>query len=766
MKPDTNLSFQSAACVKRLIPFLLLISGILTADTLPLERVVEIRDDVTLYLPQGVDERTLPSMALLEEPDLEAAATVEPGAFAPRFEVDGTGKVAAIIDLPPDTDLYGTGEVVGPMRRNGRRIELWNMDNYIYGKVDGRRLYQSHPWVLALRPDGSAVGILFDSTWRAFLETTDEAITFASEGPAFRTLVIEKDTPQEVLSELASLTGTMPLPPRWALGYHQCKFSYYPDARVREVADEFRARNLPCDVIWMDIDYMDDFRVFTFDPKRFPDPSATNAYLHDSDFKAIWMIDPGVKLDPGYAVYESGTAADAWVEIADGEPFVGKVWPGDCVFPDYTMPSTREWWAGLYEDFMATGIDGVWNDMNEPSVFDGPGFSMNPEAWHRGGGKLPPGPHLRYHNVYGMLMVKASREGILEANPDRRPFVLTRSNFLGGQRYAATWTGDNKGTWEHLKLSVPMSITLGLSGQPLSGPDVGGFVGGGDPVLYAHWMALGAFYPFYRGHADNQVNSNEPWQFGPEAEAVARTALERRYRLLPYIYTQIEAATRDGLPLMRPAFFADPADPRLRKEQEAFLFGPDLLVIPRWANRPALPAGDWQAVSILEGNHEQDSYQPVVKIRDGAIVPLGRVVQSTEEESLDPLTLLINPDAEGNATGLLYEDDGEGFGYRYGDYARSEYVATMEDGVLVVRLAGREGEREVEPRRVVVRVVTSVGEFRGWGDPVEGIAVRIPKAVLKGMESRETGQSTIQDDDVSDAPDLNKLFEEEPATAR
>ena len=524
---------------------------------------------------------------------------------------------------------------------------------------------------------------------------------------------------------LAELTGHMPMPPAWALGYHQCRYSYYPDARVREIADTFRAKNIPCDVIWMDIDYMNGFRVFTFDPKNFPDPTATNAYLHQHAFHSVWMIDPGVKVDPDYAVYQSGSAQHLWVENKDGGEYHGKVWPGECAFPDFTMPETRQWWAGLYKDFLATGVDGVWNDMNEPAVFDGPDSTMPTDNRHRGGGGLPPGPHELYHNVFGILMTRGTREGMMQAHPDRRPFVLSRSNYLGGQRYAATWTGDNRAEDSYLRTSVPMSINLGLSGQPMSGPDIGGYEGGATPELFGQWIAVGAFYPFCRAHAAKGIRNQEPWAFGPEIENVSRTALERRYRLMPYLYTQAHHASETGEPIMQPVFFADPKDAALRGEDRAFLFGPDVLVVPTWADAPHLPRGDWRDVSLLDGNREKDGYQPAVKIRPGAIVPLGRVVQSTAEPSLSPLTLLVNLDEHGQAEGTLYEDAGDGYGYTKGEYAATHYRASREGGAVMVKLEARQGNLKVPDREVRVTVLTAAGAKNAVGKDSTGVRVTV-----------------------------------------
>ena len=659
---------------------------------------------ISEFRPDGYDAAKTPSLAVVaelryrmkrDEPEVlvhpplfgaeKGAQAAEPDShfFPPDADLS-----TATFNAPDGTSFYGTGEVTGPLLRNNTTIRLWNTDNFNWKRDDGTRLYQSHPWVLGVHPDGTAFGIIFDTTWKSQLTCGDHDIKFESQGPAFRVFVIDGALPGDVLGGLAELTGSMPLPPRWALGFQQCRYSYFPDSRVREIADGFRSRHLPCDVIWMDIDYMDGFRIFTFDPKSFPDPSATNQYLHDKGFHSIWMIDPGVKAEKGYSVYDSGSAIDAWVKDKDGQDFKGKVWPGVCAFPDFTSPKVRDWWGGLYKDFLAKGVDGVWNDMNEPAVFDIPDASMPVTNQHRGGADLPPGPHLEYHNVYGMLMARASHDGILKLRPDKRPFVLTRSNYLGGQRYAATWTGDNGAGWEFLKESIPMSLNLGLSGQPFSGPDIGGYAGQSDPAVFAHWMGLGAFYPFSRAHKSKGEPDSEPWTFGPEVEAASRTALDRRYRLLPYLYTLFEDSSRTGLPVMRPLFMSDPKDPDLRAEQQAFTVGPDLLVIPRWAETPHLPKGNWRIVDLIDQKSESDPYQPVLKIRPGAIIPLGKIIENTNEPSLDPLTLLVSLDEHSRAEGTFYDDAGDGFAYKTGDHSLVRYVVTNSRNLSVSVISG------------------------------------------------------------------------------
>ncbi|HTA16927.1 MAG TPA: TIM-barrel domain-containing protein, partial [bacterium] len=599
------------------------------------------------------------------------------------------GGYSVHVAVPKDWDLYGTGEVAGGLRRNGAHTVAWNTDSYGYGP-GAQQLYESHPWVLAVAKDGSALGILADTTWKTRMDL-DDGVSFSTDGPLFPVYLMPGSSPQEVLEKLAALTGKIPLPPKWALGYHQCRYSYFPDSKVREIAAQFRARHIPADVIWLDINYMDQYKIFTFDPVKFPDPAKLNADLHAEGFHTIWMIDPGVKAEPGYDIYDQGTQRDAWVKTASGVPYQGKVWPGQCVFPDFTRQDVRDWWASLYGPFLAKGVDGVWNDMNEPCVF-WKEKTMPLDNRHGGYGG---GPHARFHNVYGMLMAKGTRQGIQEANPGKRPFVLSRANFIGGQRYAACWTGDNTANWDHLGLSVPMALNLGLSGQPFAGPDIGGFIGNGTPKLFARWMGIGTMLPFCRAHADRHDAQKEPWEFGQAVEDTCRRAIERRYRLMPYLYTVFEEAASTGLPVARPLFFADPTDPSLRAEDSSFLLGGDLLVQTQpFADHDVqhpLPRGDWK---VLNFESAVDPDLPVLRLRPGALLPCGPVVQNTGVK-VSKLTLYVNLDQQGQATGWLYEDSGDGYGYMNGQY-------------LLRKLEVREIKG-----RPVVSVENSQGRFKG-----------------------------------------------------
>ena len=664
--------------------------------------------DIAVFYPKDFDSvQSLPSVAIIH-PLKKQKALPANWKLKPVFTTIG-GKNSIEVRYDEGTDLYGTGEVTGSLRRNGKEITLWNTDNGNYLQFNGDRLYQSHPWILGVRKDGTAFGILADNTWRQSIKL-HQPIQIISEGPSFRVVVIEKENPQEVIKALAKLTGTIELPPLWALGYQQSRFSYYPQGQAQDIADGFRSRNIPLDVIWMDINYMDGFRIFTFDPKGFPDPKKMNNYLHSKGVKSVFMIDPGVKQEVGYSVYDQGQKGNHWTLNKDGQPFTGKVWPGACVFPDYTRPETRKWWSGLYKDFMPLGIDGVWNDMNEPSAFDGPEGSMPADNMHRGGDGLAPGPHMRYHNIFGMMMVKATREGILDANPDKRPFVLSRSNFLGGQRYAATWTGDNASSFNYLTESIPMSINLGLSGQPFSGPDIGGFSGDCNPQLFSQWIALGAYYPFCRNHTTIESIPQEPWAFGAETENVSRTAINRRYRLLPYLYTLFQEASVTGMPVMRPMFFADAKDTALRAEEQAFLLGDALLIIPRWAKDTKLPKGNWLDVPFED---KDDGYQATVKIKAGAIVPIGEVVQTTDNYSAEQITLLINAGDNGKASGTLYDDAKDGFSYKTGDFALYSFEASAKGKSVTVKIK-QEGKRKLTQRYRVGWVTKSGIKYSDW----------------------------------------------------
>ncbi|AQQ08836.1 Alpha-xylosidase [Sedimentisphaera cyanobacteriorum] len=684
-------------------------------------RSEKLDKDVNRFYAKYADLEQVPfSFAIAKEFENVSRLQETPG-LRPVFSKTN-GRKYVYFDTPAEDDFYGIGEAQGGLKRNGYRIVFYNRDNYNYRIPD--KMYQSHPWVMGVRPDGTAYGIIFDTTWKSEIDLR-AGILFSVPGDAldFPVYTLEAKNPSRLLEMLGEITGKIDMPPRWAIGYQQCRYSYYPDSRVREIAREFRQRQIPCDVIWLDIHYMDGYRIFTFDPERFPNPKGLNDYLHTKGFKNVWMIDPAPKYEEGYSVYDSGSEIDAWVKTKDGEDYIGKVWPGKTVFPDYTIPRVRKWWADHYQDFLDQGVDGVWNDMNEPAVFEAKGHTMPPDNIHRGGGKLKPGKHIQYHNVYGYLMIKATREGMLQYAPNKRPFVLSRANFLGGQRFGATWTGDNGSTWAHLEQSIPMSLNLSLSGQPFNGPDIGGFVGDATPQLYAHWISAGAYFPFSRSHTANGTKNHEPWSFGEETEKASRRALNKRYRLMPYLYTLFWHSHKNGSAVMKPVFFADPDDKSLRAEDQVFMLGDNLIVIPKWAEDVNLPEGVFRDLEIGD-NEKWDKYQCKLLQKGGSIIPVGEKVQSTEElGAVNPITLSIVLDENGKASGRLYEDSGKGYEFKEGEFVVSNFKAERTDGGISVTCDKQVGEFAYDKRFVKIAWITENGISFGYGDICKEIEV-------------------------------------------
>ena len=504
----------------------------------------------------------------LDERPLDAAW--ESGAAT--FETDGS-TTRAQVRFPAGTDFYGAGLVAAGLLRTGRVVDLWNTDAWRYGP-ESPALYQTHPYVLALAPDGSATGVLADCARRGQLAIAPDGVEFAFEGGPFEVLTFRGADPAQVQRGLAERVGCPAAAPEWALGYHQSRWGYESADEVLRVARELRAREIPCDAIWLDIDHMDRCRPFSWDPLRFPDPVGLIAELHALGLRVVAILDPGLPADPEHPATAAALDGGHLVLDVDGRPVRGRVWPGVCYFPDFTSAATRAWWAELVAAHVAIGLDGLWVDMNEPSIFRTPTRTLPGDARHAAGS------HADVHNLYGMHMAAATREGLLRARPGERPFVLTRSNHITGSRFAATWTGDNQATWEDLRLSIPMVLSLGLCGQPFAGADVGGYDGDPDGELFVRWFELGAYLPFFRGHSERRACRKEPWAFGAVAEKHVRAAIHRRERLRPYLARAFEQAAATGMPVVRPLFFADPRDPELRAVDDAFLLGDDLLVAP------------------------------------------------------------------------------------------------------------------------------------------------------------------------------------------
>ena len=504
--------------------------------------------------------------------------------------------------------FYGGGEAAGPLLRDDRALRMWNTDAWCYGE-ETEALYQSHPFVLGLRPDGRAVGLFAATARRGQVEVAPDGVEFAFEGGGYELFVFQGDHPRDVLAAYTALIGRAPAPPRWALGYHQCRWSYGSEAEVRALVDEFQARDLPLAAVWLDIDHMDRQRVFTWDREAFPDPRGLVEDLQARGVRVVAIVDPGVVTDEADATFAALVAGDHAVRLSDGDLARGRVWPGVCAFPDFTRPETRAWWAERVQAHLAAvPLDGIWCDMNEPACMRVASGTLPDDARHAGGtedetlGEWPAGDHARWHNLYGHGMAAATRTGVVAALRARgsgdEPFVLTRAAFASTSRFAATWTGDNQARWEDLAWSIPMTLNLGLSGQPFAGPDVGGFFGDPEPELFARWFEACVLLPFFRGHSEKTSCRKEPWSFGPAIEARIRGALATRERFRPELEAAFAASARTGSPPVRPVWWLDPADARLRAVDDAYLVGDTLLVAPfvtagEVARTVALPRGRW-----------------------------------------------------------------------------------------------------------------------------------------------------------------------------
>jgi alpha-glucosidase len=654
-------------------------------------------DEATLWLePEGAE--ACPQFPWVDAP---SAGTAVPDDESVMIVTRGPKRTTLRIDLAQVEDWYGQGLVWGPLRRNGTRTACWNTDTLVYRR-SRHALYQSHPWLMGVKGDGSCVGLVFETT-RHLEMRVDGGVRARVAGGGCRVLMLMAASPLELVRELSRLTGYMAMPPLWALGYHQCRWSYATAEDAEAVARRFREREIPCDAIWMDIDYMDGYRVMTFSDAGFPAPEAFAARLRAEGFRAVWIVDPGVKEDEAYALYREGTEKGYWV-MHGKTPARGRVWPGWCVFPDYMSARVREWWAGWLAHTFGGVADGIWCDMNEPALM-GLRATLPRDARHSPDHDAFPCDHDVWHNLYGYEMCRAAHEGLVKAHPDRRPFILTRAGFLGSQQFAATWSGDNRAASRFLKLAVVQSLSLGLSGQPFSGHDAGGFEGRCSPEQFVHWFGVCSLLPFFRGHASRRMPPREPWEFGEWAEARCRAAIQRRYRLLPYLYTQFYRASLDGTPVVRPLFTGEPQAQSLRREESAFMIGDDLLVLPDClleGRAVPCPAGEWVSVGLLDGDPAEIDL-PRLLLRRGTILPLGPIIQHTESGVPESLELVVAADKAGSASSLLYEDDGEGGGYREG---RFRYTAlSCSHGTLSTE--SRAGEWGwPDDRHVTIRVVS------------------------------------------------------------
>ncbi|MDX6405564.1 MAG: alpha-glucosidase [Blastocatellia bacterium] len=666
------------------------------------------------------DARTHQSINADEQPmAYDAKGTLAPMMFDPKAGMF----VAVSKKLGFDEHFYGLGEKAAHLDKRRNSFVNWNSDTpgYTEGKDP---IYQTIPFYIGLRR-ATAYGIFFDNSYRSYFDfgrSSQQRAWFGAEGGELNYYFFAGPSIKKIVGRYADLTGHMPMPPMWALGNQQSRWGYYPDSMAEEVVREYRERDLPLDVIHLDIDYMQAYRVFTFDPRRFPNPKTFTDKLGQQGVKLVVIVDPGVKYQPPaknappissakpelktqdqrYYVYDQGLEKNYFQHRRNGELFIPKVWPGDSAFVDYTLPEARRWWGDLHRAYLDNGVAGIWNDMNEPSDFvDQTGKNQSDVVSYDEGENST---HAKNRNVFALLEARATYEGLERLRPNLRPYVITRAAYAGIQRYSTMWTGDTNSTWEALALNVPMFTTLGLSGEPFVGSDVGGFIGRGNGELLVRAYQISFLAPFCRNHKVIDGYDQEPWRFGKYYEDIIRKYLKLRYQLLPFLYTTLEEAHRTGVPLFRPLMLNYQDDESTYNLDDEFMIGDDLLVAPivkpdLTGRLVYLPKGVWYDYwtnKKYSGGTMVRVEAPLetvpMFVRGGAIIPQAQPMNYVGEKPFDPITFAIYPDANGAAATALYEDDGLSPAYKQGAFRRTSITVKRANSGYVVSVRAPEGQ--------------------------------------------------------------------------
>lgn len=592
--------------------------------------------------------------------------------------------------------FVGLGEKTGNLDRRGSGYTNWNSDVYGYS-VNADPLYATIPFYMGIH-HGLQYGIFFDNTYQSdfnFGASNNRFSSFGARGGEMNYYFLYRSSVAGIINEYTRLTGRMPLPPLWSLGYQQNRYSYYPDTEVFRIAQTLREKKIPADGITLDIHYMDAYKLFTWNKQRFPNPKGMIDSLHRMGFNTTLIVDPGIKVEKNYPAYESGLAEDVFLKYADGKPYTGEVWPGWCHFPDFTGSKGRSWWKQQITTYSNVGVAGIWNDMNEIATW---GQKMPSNVLFNYEGRTT--THLKGHNVFGMQMARSSYEGMREAM-HKRPFILTRAGYAGLQRYTALWTGDNRAEDDHMLAGVRLLTSLGLSGMPFTGMDIGGFTGNPSMGLYTRWIQLGAFTPYFRNHSANDVKSAEPWTFGEDILTISRNYINLRYRLLPYLYSTFYEATQNGMPVVRSLAIDYTHDAAIYNPafQNQFLFGHALLVMPQTGSasfaKVYFPEGEWYNLYTDEkqaGQTEKllELTQAVlpVYIKAGSIIPMQGLVQYTAQKPGDTLAIHVY---KGNDNAFeYYEDDGETYRFEQGDfYKRTIRLNSADKTITLDKVAGK-----------------------------------------------------------------------------
>lgn len=612
------------------------------------------------------------------------------------------------ITFPGYEHVYGIPEHSGPLSLRETRggsegaftepYRLYNTDVFEYELNSPMTLYGAIPFMQAQKKY-STVGVLWLSaaeTWVDIVKTKrsgqakrDTQTHWFSESGLLDVFVFLGPKPEDLSKAMGELTGTTQLPAHFSIGYHQCRWNYMSDEEVKEVDTKFDKNAIPVDVIWLDLEYTDDRKYFTWDPDKFQNPIGMHQQLDQKHRKTVVLIDPHIKNTGGYPVVQALKDKDLAIKNKDRQIFDGWCWPGSSHWIDAFSPQGRAWWSSLFKlDYFkgSTHNTYVWNDMNEPSVFNGPEITMPKDNLHYGDWE-----HRDIHNINGMTFVNATYHALLERNPQKpkRPFVLTRSFYVGSQRLGAMWTGDNLADWGHLRESIPMVLSLNIAGFPNAGADVGGFFGTPSPELLTRWFQAGAFYPFFRAHAHLDTRRREPYMAGPPYTGIMTKAIRLRYQLLPAWYTAFYDSSTNNAPILRPQYYMFPGDEAGYDIDDQFYFANTGLLV-----KPITAEGATSTEVYISDNEvyydyfdytiysEPGKYRleaPLERIpvlaQGGHVIPRkDRPRRSSELMKYDPITLIIFISQSGIAEGSLYVDDGETFDYQSGAYIHSKFT--------------------------------------------------------------------------------------------
>ncbi|MDU8887263.1 glycoside hydrolase family 31 protein [Yeosuana sp. MJ-SS3] len=592
---------------------------------------------------------------------------------------------------------FGLGDKPVKLNLKGQRFQNWVTDSYAYGK-NTDPIYKSIPFYTGLN-NNKAYGIFFDNTFRTYFDFAQErrnVTSFWAQGGEMNYYFIYGPQMSDVVANYTDLTGKPhQLPPLWALGFHQCKWSYYPESKVKEITQKFRELKIPCDAIYLDIDYMDGFRCFTWNKDYFPDPKRMVSELEEDGFKTVVIIDPGIKIDKDYSVFKEALEKDYFCKRADGPYMKGKVWPGECYFPDFTNPEVRDWWSSLFKELIEEiGVKGVWNDMNEPAVMEVPNKTFPNDVRHDYDGNRC--SHRKAHNIYGMQMARATYQGLKKYAYPKRPFVITRSAYSGTQRYTSTWTGDNVATWEHLWIANIQAQRLAMSGYSFAGSDIGGFAEQPHGELFTRWIQLGVFHPFCRVHSSGDHGNQEPWAFDEDVTNIVRKFIELRYQLLPYLYTAFWQYADEGIPMLKSLVLFDQDDVHTHYRTDEFIYGDKILVCPiiepnAKGRRMFVPRGKWfnfWTDKIVKGGKEMwvdaDIDSIPVFVKEGAIIPKYPVQQYVDEKEIERVTLDVYY-KEGKENSMFYDDAHDGYDYIKGRYSLRTFKLTGKPKQLIIQ---------------------------------------------------------------------------------